>query len=374
MASIDPSKTAPGAEASTAVVPKPAAKASKSNGKRARRTDISITDVAARAKVSIGTVSRVFNHHPNVAADLRRRVLSASRTLRFVPKVPHRCIGVVTGRHSPALPVGYVSVMTSLISRHLAARRYAIELIDVENLELAYEAHIEGVIGVVFDDRLRSLKGIPNLPLITINHPLLEAGIHSIRADHHQQAVLATEYLIRQGHRQIALLQIEPDEWGSRERRRGYLETLASAGIEHDPAMVQFTLGQPLYDVVTGLVRRGGATALLNFSEDASLQVLHFLSNILKLRIGKDISTISLEDLPIYQYFTPPQTTVHQPMEDLARLAVEKMLELCDQTRPGRTSATPPVDLCLPSALIERESVARLDVAPVAPTLSPAAP
>jgi DNA-binding LacI/PurR family transcriptional regulator len=122
-------------------------------------------------------------------------------------------------------------------------------------------------------------------------------------------------------------------------------------------------------------VRRGGATALLNFSEDASLQVLHFLSNILKLRIGKDISTISLEDLPIYQYFTPPQTTVHQPMEELARLAVEKMLELCDQTRADRRADAPPVDLCLPSALIERESVARLEPAPAlgdVPSVSPA--
>src|SRR5690606_16800772 len=133
--------------------------------KRPRRSgDISITDVAKRAGVSIGTVSRVFNHHPSVAAELRQRVLAASRQLRFVPKLPHRCIGVVTGRHSPALPIGYVSVMTSLISRYLARARYAIELIDVENLDLADQAHIEGVIGVVFDDRLAELRKVANLP------------------------------------------------------------------------------------------------------------------------------------------------------------------------------------------------------------------
>jgi DNA-binding LacI/PurR family transcriptional regulator len=140
------------------------------SSRRTRKSgDISITDVAEKARVSIGTVSRVFNHHPNVAENLRRRVLAASRALRFVPKLPHRCIGVVTGRMSPALPIGYVSVMISLISRYLAAQRYAIELIDVENLELAHQAHIEGVIGVVFDDRLMDLKQIPNLPLLTIN-------------------------------------------------------------------------------------------------------------------------------------------------------------------------------------------------------------
>ncbi len=335
------------------------------SGARRRRSrkgsDISITDVAQEADVSIGTVSRVFNHHPNVTGELRRRVLAASRALHFVPKVPHRCIGVVTGRHSPALPVGYVSVMTSLISRHLAARRYAIELIDIENLELAYEAHVEGVIGVVFDDRLLDLRDIPNLPLVTINHPMVEQGIHSVRADHYQQAVLATRHLLDRGHRRIGLLQIQEDEWGSKERRRGYLDTLHQAGIEEDPSLIQFTLQQPLYDVVARLIRRG-VTALLNFSEDASLEVLHFISNILKLRIGQDISTISLEDLPVYQYFTPPQTTVYQPLEDLARLAVETTLDLCnssDEETPRHKKV--PVDICLPTTLIERDSVTTIE-------------
>jgi DNA-binding LacI/PurR family transcriptional regulator len=337
------------------------------SSRRTRKSgDISITDVAEKARVSIGTVSRVFNHHPNVAENLRRRVLAASRALRFVPKLPHRCIGVVTGRMSPALPIGYVSVMISLISRYLAAQRYAIELIDVENLELAHQAHIEGVIGVVFDDRLMDLKQIPNLPLLTINHPMPGSGIHSVWADHYQQAVLATEHLIKNGHRNIASLHIQPDEWGSQERRRGFEDTLKKHGIEFDPTMVQYTLGQPLYDVLTRLVRRG-TTAILNFSEDASLEVLHFLSNILKLQIGKDISTISLEDLPIYQYFTPPQTTVHQPLQELAALAVEKMLELCEATRRQRKPIET-IDVCVPSQLIERDSVANLNASKAAAT------
>ncbi|MGB7159573.1 MAG: substrate-binding domain-containing protein [Tepidisphaeraceae bacterium] len=210
-------------------------------------------------------------------------MLVASRSLRFVPRVPHRCIGVITGRFSPALPIGYVSVMTSLISRHLAARQYAVELIDIENLDLAYQAHIEGVIGIVFDKRIVELREIPNLPLLTVNNPMTEHGVHSIRADHYQQAVLATEHLLRFGHRRIGLLQIQRDEWGSRERLRGYRDALNAAGVSEDPTSVQYTIEQPVYDVLTRWVRRG-MTGVLNFSEDTSLEVLHFLSNILKLR------------------------------------------------------------------------------------------
>ena len=52
-------------------------------------------------------------------------------------------------------------------------------------------------------------------------------GVSSIYADHYQQGVLATRHLIERGHRDIGFLAIQPDEWGSNERLRGYQDTLA---------------------------------------------------------------------------------------------------------------------------------------------------
>ena len=60
--------------------------------------------------------------------------------------------------------------------------------------------------------------------------------------------------------------------------------------------------------------------------------------------------------MPIYQYLTPPQTTVYQPLAELARLAVKTMLELCD----GKSNDSQVIDLRLPTQLIERDSVATL--------------
>src|ERR1700733_5164163 len=87
--------------------------------------EVSVTDVAKKARVSVGTVSRVINQHPKVDPVLRRRVQIASRQLGFVPRLQHRCIALVTGRRNPALPpIGFVSVMTTLISQYLAESRY----------------------------------------------------------------------------------------------------------------------------------------------------------------------------------------------------------------------------------------------------------
>src|ERR1700749_287820 len=139
--------------------------------------DASITDVARRARVSVGTVSRVINQHPKVDPALRRRVQIASRQLGFVPRVQRHCIALITGRRNPGLPVGYVSVMISLISQYLADSRYAVELIDIENLDLLYQAHTLGAIGVVFDDHLIDALKTPNLNVITINSPMIDRGL-----------------------------------------------------------------------------------------------------------------------------------------------------------------------------------------------------
>jgi DNA-binding LacI/PurR family transcriptional regulator len=319
------------------------------------KSGISISDVAAHAEVSVGTVSRVINRHPAVAVDLRRKVLISSRTLGFVPRQVQRCVAIVTGRQSTALPVGYVSVLTSLVSRVLASMRISVELIDIENLDIAYEAHIDGMIGIVFDERLAEFQHVPNLPIIAINKPMVDRGIHSIYADHYQQAVLATQHLIDHGHRKIAFLAIQPDEWGSQQRLKGYCDVLEKHGLQPEPSWIQYTLNTPVYEILARW-RDRQISGILNFSEDTSLEVLHILSNVLGLKISSDISTVTLEDLPVYQYFTPPQTVVRQPLEDLARLAVENLIALGEQP-DGGTSC---LDICLPTELVARDSVATI--------------
>jgi LacI family transcriptional regulator len=319
-------------------------------------TEASITDVARKARVSVGTASRVFNQHPSVDSVLRRRVQIASRQLGFVPRVQHRCIALVTGRRNPNVPpISFVSVMTTLISQYLADSGYAVELIDAENLELLYQAHTQGAIGVTFDDRLVEAKNIPRLPLITINHPMVRHGIHGVYADHYQQGLIATEHFIQRGHKAIGFLTVYAEEWGAAERIRGYTDAMKAAGLEIDPSWIQSTVTHKVYDTLGRWTGRG-VTGILNFSDDVSFEVMHILTNILKLRIGQDISLISLEDMSIYQYLNPPQTTIHQPLNELARLAVTNMLDLCH----GRVPPQKVIDICLPTQLIERDSVAML--------------
>src|SRR5207244_2705356 len=98
------------------------------------------------------------------------------------PRVQHRAIGVVVD-FNPALPFGSSSAMVAMMMQQLAKHDYAMELIELEDLQLAFEAHVEGVIGLIFDERIAGLRKIPNLPILSINQPMIDKGIHSVCSD-----------------------------------------------------------------------------------------------------------------------------------------------------------------------------------------------
>jgi LacI family transcriptional regulator len=112
-----------------------------------------------------------------------------------------------------------------------------------------------------------------------------------------------------------------------------------------------------LYDILARITRNG-VTALLNFSEDSALEAIHILTNILGLSIPENISVITMEDLPVFQYLTPPHTVIRQPLAELVRVGVGEMIRLCNGE--GRSSAEV-IDITLPSELIERDSVRQID-------------
>jgi LacI family transcriptional regulator len=315
-----------------------------------------VVDVAREAGVSPGTVSRVMHRRPDVAPEICKRVMLASRQLGFMPKVSHRCIAVIAGHVEDCFPTGYVTTMLAMLARQLASRDYSMELISSEDMDLAQQAHVEGVLGLVFDDRIASLREIPNLPILTINRPMSSYGIHTVCTDHHQQGVIATEHLLKRGHRKIAFLEMLPTSWSSKQRLGGYRMALEGKDVEFDPALVHYTSGRPLYDVLARLVRTG-ATAIVNFSEDSYLEAIHVLTNILGRSIPKDISVVTIEAMPVFQYLTPPHTVVRQPLEQLARVAVEQMFRLCSRKR-GEAGDGDIKDITLPCELVERDSVA----------------
>ncbi|MGN0844471.1 MAG: LacI family DNA-binding transcriptional regulator [Kiritimatiellia bacterium] len=315
----------------------------------------SIVDVAKMADVSLGTVSRIMNGQKSVRPELRLKVFKVAHALGFVPRTQVRRVGVVVGRRNLSMPVGYTYSLTSLLSNQAYLHHLPIDIIDEANMEQALDCRISAVIGVVFNDSFLELNHVPNLPIVSLNHPLVEKGVHSIYTNHFEQGVMATRHLLDYGHRKIAFFGGMQGEWGGQQRFLGYEKAMKDAGIAIKPEWVCHADSGSVFDALRSWLS-DGVTGLLNFNEDGVAETLHILSNVLCRRIGEDISVISIEDVPLYQYFTPPQTVIVQPLEEMARLAfdfVDKQIR-----RKIREPKSPEVlDTCLAAKLVVRRSV-----------------
>ena len=317
-----------------------------------KERQVSVLEVARRANVSAATVSRVLNGRDVVGPELRRRVLSVCREMERGPSIKTRSIALIVGRRGLLPRISYVPTMISQIAMALAQEDYCIELIDVEKLDQAYSAHVDGVLAVVFDDRIKALKSIPNLPILTINAPMTEEGFHGVSVDHFNSTYQATRHLIERGHEHILMTEVTDTTWGTQERIRGFRQALEEAGLTFRPSRVCLTLQDSIHDVLPQAIDQG-VTALLNFSEDTCFQALHILMNVMRLNIPQDLSVVSLEPVPIMGYMTPQQTAVRTPLEELAHAAVTRLLQAIRQPGPS-----PAEHLMLQPEFLPRESVA----------------
>lgn len=320
---------------------------------------VSLQMVAREAGCSVGVVSAVLNKGGEgvirTSTETQKRVVMVARKLGLKSSYsPHR-VGIYAQRIESALPVAYSEVLSALVLQEAIKKGLAVETLSYEQLDPRLDAGLDGVIGVGWNKYLADLGGIPHFPVITINLPVLEKCIHSVSSDHEQQARIAAEYGIQKGHRRIAILETQPDTWGYNERVRGYKDALDVAGVPFDPSLVGHLVGHCMEDVLRAWVE-DGVTLILNFPAQQGFETIHTLTNIMGLRIGEDISTISVDDLPVFQYFHPPQTVIHQSLDKLAEAAVSLMVRLIEnpeeKPRPANMD-----NIRFSAKIIERDSV-----------------
>lgn len=325
-----------------------------------------IRDVAERAGVGIGTVSRVLNNSPRVTAATRRAVLDAIAALGYKPnalarqlprKTRIRNIGVIT-----QLFVSYRSFAERLRGVQLALNdidhSYELVLFNVRSLphfderlrNIVQTGQVEALIIIDLDltnEQLALLES-SNLPFIGVNH-FQGRGWPCIGSNNMQGGRLATEYLISLGHRRIAYL---GDEFvdvfyafnTSYERFTGFSQVMETHGLivpDH-----HICLAPHDYDAARASARQlfdqpDLPTAIFAMSDMQALACIAAAEEA-GLRVPDKLSVIGYDDLEI-SYHTR-LTTVRQHLEDSGRLALEYLLKRLNGEHTP-VPALPPVEL-----------------------------
>ena len=338
-----------------------------------------IYDVAERAKVSAMTVSRVINAVSYVSDATREKVMSAIHELDYRVNVAARAARMGT------LRVGllYSNPSAAFLSAFLVGAmgqcsRSGAELIlesceDLKSQRKAIDRLIEhGADGVLVPPplcdspsalkRLREM-GIPTVAVAT-GKPSAQAS--AVRIDDYDGARAMTRYLLALGHRDIAFIKGDPDHTPAQLRFQSFQDTMQAAGLhvaDNRIAQGMFTYRSGLEAARTLLGGKTRPTAIFAANDDmaaAAVAVAHGMH----LRVPQDLAIAGFDDTPVATTVWPELTTVHQPIGELARAAVELVVAQIRANRIGDSFAAR--HSVLPYTLEIRESTAPVE-APDAP-------
>lgn len=207
-----------------------------------------IRDVAARAGVSVATVSRVVNQHPGVREPARTKVLAAVAALEYRTNGLARGLAIGTMRTVGLLIPDVVNPFFPALARGVedaaGADGYAVILGNSDNAPDREAAYIRLLRDRFVDGIIVASSGAPSAlpdlaaetPLVLLDRRAPGSSAPCVSTDNRAGARLAVEHLLARGHRAIAHLGGPVELTSAADRRDGYETALRAAGIEPDPS------------------------------------------------------------------------------------------------------------------------------------------
>jgi LacI family transcriptional regulator/LacI family repressor for deo operon, udp, cdd, tsx, nupC, and nupG len=328
----------------------------------------SLQDVARRAKVSIATVSRVLNQSDKVVPETRAVVEQALRESGYRPSRVARRLRMNNGRAHlvgliiPDIQNPFFAEIARGVEDAAYAAQYALLLCNSDEnpekerfyLDVMRDESVDGIVLPPFDETDAAVIEMvkTGLPVVCVDRALTKVTTDLVEVDNYRGAFEGVTHLIAKGHRNIGLIEGRIQVSTSRERRRGYVDALAAAGLPLRKDLIRGgdfkqESGRVLAGELLDLKKPPTALFVCN-----NLMTVGALAAARQrgLRVPKEIALVGFDDLPWAEALDPPLTVVRQPAYEVGKQAMELLLKRIIE--PAR----PPVTMRLLPELVVRRS------------------
>ncbi|KPH64920.1 transcriptional regulator [Pseudoalteromonas porphyrae] len=333
---------------------------------------VTINSVASYAGVSKKTVSRVLNNEPNVSDATREKVLKVFKELDYTPNPIAR--GLAQNR---SFIIGCIydnpskSYITRVQTGALAACKENNYNLLIHPCDLRGDALINNIEQLLQSSRLDGLVLTPpfsdfqvlvdflkskNIPYARVASAVLDDDSISVRSNDEQGAFEITEHLIKLGHKAIAFIKGHPDHSATEQRFKGYLRALSTHDITFNERLVEegnFSYHSGVDSARSILDSTPRPTAVFASNDYMAAAVLK-LATQRQLKVPDDISIAGFDNAPIARHIWPGLTTIAQPVEEMTKQAVTKLIEHIGEPQENAYQIT------LEARLITRESTAHV--------------
>lgn len=311
---------------------------------------MNIKDIATIAKVGVSTVSRVLNNHPDVNDETRKRVLEIIKQNNYIPNNSARILKQSSTKNIGILVKGvfnpFFSEILKIVSVGIQDAGYTMILQHHNNendigtlLGFIKEKRLQGIIclgGNFLDFTDNDLEEI-NVPIVLLSVDSVTRKnlkrCSSISINNKQAAYMATEYLIKNGHKYIGLMLGEKADFGiSKERYEGYKKALEDYKIHVGDKYViygEYEYEDAYKEAKRMLQANPELTAIFAISDIMAVGAAK-ASFDLGRKVGGDISIMGFDGMDMAKYYEPSITTIKQPKNEMSRLSVEILLKLLE--------------------------------------------
>jgi LacI family transcriptional regulator len=298
--------------------------------------NVTIRDVAARAGVSVATVSRVFNRKGPIREETVRRVMEVAADLQYVPHAGARSLSTRSTRTiGVVLPDLHGEFFSEVIRGiDLAAREHGFHLLlsgshsdrnEMRAVVQAVRGMVDGLIVMSPDlDPQALCADLPaGVPAVLLN--ARSDGLPSITVDNAAGARDVVRHLVALDHRCIAFLSGPAKNADAEQRRRGFRAGLRLRDVEGIELAGDFTedSGYEAAKKVLAMQRR--PTAVFAANDSMAIGALSAFRDA-GLRIPEDVALVGFDDIPIARFLDPPLTTVKVPIAELGRRGLNMLI------------------------------------------------
>lgn len=332
-----------------------------------------IKDVAKKANVSIATVSRILNHLPGYSEATKKKVLKAIDELGYHPNAVARglinkrtqTIGVlfpnVSNMYSSEILDGIEQTAHDLDHSVIVCNTDSNGIRTKKYLQVLKEKRVDGIIftSEVLKEEYYELLSQMNVPIVLVSTVSYQYPLPYVKVDDRHASYTATDYLIKNGHRKIAMISgTKGDPIAGTPRVEGFLQALEENGISGGTAIVVYADGFGFKSGEEKLPEIMGqcpdVTAVFAASDDMAVGALSAAYKM-GIKVPDDLSVIGFDNTMMAEMAIPPLTTVAQPLFNIGKTASEMLFTMI-QTDQKTTESR-----IMPHKIIERKSVKKLE-------------
>ncbi|MGV8856603.1 MAG: LacI family DNA-binding transcriptional regulator [Devosia sp.] len=305
-----------------------------------------IRDVAARAGVSVGTVSKALNDNGRLKQETRDKVIAAANALGFRPNAMaqslHRANSMTVGILSTDSFGRFTFPIVEALEERLAEHGIAVFMCNATDDPAREKQHLDQLLGKRIDGLVVTARRMDRRPAIAVpgnSMPVIyvfsqadDPDALCLLPDDHAGAVLAVEHLIDGGRKRIAHV-TGPERFEAVTlRHRGYVDALTKAGLAARAGYYR----NGKWSEESG---RDAVVALFDGSNEApdalfcgNDQIARGATDALRelgLRVPQDVAVVGFDNWDVMALAArPPLSSVDMNLRALGRAAGERLIAM----------------------------------------------